>query len=125
MSLGVCSKTGGCQSQQRTVTMDANWRWSHSLQGYDNCFTGSSWDQTKCPDNMSCARNCAIDGIDQGDLKNTYGVEADGRNLKMSLVTYGQYSKNVGSRMFMLNSDDKYEMFKLKNKEFTFDVDVS
>jgi cellulose 1,4-beta-cellobiosidase len=25
----------------------------------------------------------------------------------------------------MLNSDNKYEMFKLKNKEFTIDVDVS
>ncbi len=43
----------------------------------------------------------------------------------MTLVTYGQYSKNVGSRMFMLNSVNKYEIFKLKNKEFTVDVDVS
>lgn len=25
----------------------------------------------------------------------------------------------------MMASEDKYEMFKLKNKEFTFDVDVS
>jgi cellulose 1,4-beta-cellobiosidase len=32
---------------------------------------------------------------------------------------------NVGSRSYMMNTKDKYEMFKLKNKEFTFTVDVS
>lgn len=32
---------------------------------------------------------------------------------------------NVGSRTFMLGGDDKYEMFELLGKEFTFTVDVS
>lgn len=32
---------------------------------------------------------------------------------------------NIGSRMYMLNDSQNYEMFKLKGKEFTFDVDVS
>lgn len=42
----------------------------------------------------------------------------------MTLVTHGQYSDNIGSRTYMMNGD-KYEIFKLKNKEFSFDVDVS
>lgn len=43
----------------------------------------------------------------------------------MGFVTWGQYSKNVGGRMYMMSDDNNYEMFKLRGKEFTFDVDVS
>ena len=42
----------------------------------------------------------------------------------MKFVTQGQYSKNVGSRTYMLNGQE-YEMFQLLNQEFTFTVDVS
>jgi cellulose 1,4-beta-cellobiosidase len=45
--------------------------------------------------------------------------------LKLGFVTYGPYNKNVGSRMYMMADSDNYEMFKLKNREFTVDVDVS
>lgn len=38
-------------------------------------------------------------------------------------MTYG-YGKNVGSRMYMMDNDN-YEMFQLKNQEFSFEVDVS
>jgi len=43
----------------------------------------------------------------------------------MNLVTHGPYSTNVGGRMYMMQDDNNYQMFKLKGKEFTFDVDVS
>ena len=32
---------------------------------------------------------------------------------------------NVGSRVYLLADDDKYFMFKLKNQEFAFDVELS
>jgi cellulose 1,4-beta-cellobiosidase len=32
---------------------------------------------------------------------------------------------NVGSRTYMMDDAYNYEMFMLKNQEFTFDVDVS
>jgi cellulose 1,4-beta-cellobiosidase len=32
---------------------------------------------------------------------------------------------NVGSRTYMMDDTYNYEMFMLKNQEFTFDVDVS
>ena len=48
----------------------------------------------------------------------------DGVALK--LVTQGPYSKNVGSRLYLLDSSsNKYEKLQLLNKEFTFDVKVS
>lgn len=38
----------------------------------------------------------------------------------------GQYSKNIGSRVYLMDANDKeYELFNLKNQEFTFDVDMS
>jgi len=43
----------------------------------------------------------------------------------MQFVTTGQYSTNIGSRTYLLDDENNYKLFKLKNKEFTFDVDVS
>jgi cellulose 1,4-beta-cellobiosidase len=43
----------------------------------------------------------------------------------MGFVTQGQYAKNVGSRTYLMDTDTSYKKFKLKNQEFTFDVDVS
>ena len=37
----------------------------------------------------------------------------------------GAYSKNIGSRTYLLDDDETYKLFKLKNAEFSFDVDVS
>lgn len=105
--------------------MDENWRWTHNNGGYQNCYTGTEWASQYCPDPVSCAKNCSIDGVDTNDMINTYGVSSTGEDLRLNFVTQGQYSKNVGSRMYMMQDDENYEMFKLKNKEFTFTVDVS
>ncbi len=32
---------------------------------------------------------------------------------------------NVGSRVYLMADESTYQMFNLKNKEFTFDVDMS
>ncbi len=42
----------------------------------------------------------------------------------MKLVTKGQYGDNIGIRTYLLNGE-KYQIFKLLNKEFTFEIDVS
>ena len=56
------------------------------------------------------------------ELDNSQGN--DGVGLK--LVTQGPYSKNIGSRLYLLDSSsNKYEKLQLLNKEFTFDVKVS
>jgi len=117
-----CSKSGGCQSMQRSVTLDANWRWTHVTSGSTNCYTGNEWDTSICPDPVTCAQKCAIDGA---DYPGTYGVTSDGTTLKLGFVTHGPYSTNIGSRMYLLADPNHYQMFKLKNQEFTFDVDVS
>ena len=56
----------------------------------------------------------------------TYGITTSGNSLSLKFVTQGPYSTNIGSRVYLLSEDDTtYEMFNLKNQEFTFDVDMS
>ncbi|CAH7673465.1 glycoside hydrolase [Phakopsora pachyrhizi] len=118
-----CTGKDSCKPVDGTVTVDANWRWTHDKQG-KNCYTGNTWDSTLCPDGATCAKNCVLDGA---DYKSTYGVtsDKDGASLTLNFVTNGAYSKNIGSRLYALASDGNYQMFSLKNKRFSFTVDVS
>jgi cellulose 1,4-beta-cellobiosidase len=112
-----CTKSG-CTSQAGSIVLDSNWRWLHTTSGYTNCYTGNTWDTSLCPDNATCAKNCALDGA---DYSGTYGITTSGNALTLKFKT----GSNIGSRVYLLASDTAYQMFKLKNQEFTFDVDVS
>lgn len=117
-----CTAAGGCTEQTGSVVLDANWRWVHVTTGYTNCYTGNEWNATVCPDGVTCAENCALDGA---DYEGTYGISTSGNALTLNFVTDSS-QKNVGSRVYLMASDDtSYESFKLLNQEFTFDVDVS
>lgn len=122
LTVQTCTKSGGCQSQSKSVVVDSNWRWTHATSGTKNCYTGNSWDTSLCPDGVTCAQNCALDGA---DYQGTYGVTTSGSALTLKFVTHGPYSTNIGSRLYLLDSETEYTLFKLKNQEFTFDVDVS
>ncbi|TFK31027.1 glycoside hydrolase, partial [Crucibulum laeve] len=117
-----CTKSGGCTTQSSgKIVLDANWRWLHTTTGYTNCYTGNTWDATLCPDGKTCAANCALDGA---DYSSTYGITTSGNALTMKFVT-SSAQKNIGSRVYLLNTESQYEMFKVLNQEFSFDVDVS
>ncbi|KDR74837.1 hypothetical protein GALMADRAFT_141167 [Galerina marginata CBS 339.88] len=117
-----CTTAGGCATQSSgKVVLDSNWRWLHSTSGTTNCYTGNTWDATLCPDGTTCAANCALDGA---DYTGTYGITASGNALTLKFVTTSA-QKNIGSRVYLMASDTQYQMFKLLNQEFTFDVDVS
>lgn len=119
--LQVCSNSGGCSGEGTSVTMDANWRWVHNVGGYTNCYNGT-WNPEFCPDSDSCCKNCALDGVPKEDWSQVYGVNATTGGFNLGLKQGG----NVGSRFYLLDSNqDKYRMFNLKNREFSFDVDVS
>lgn len=114
----------GCTTINTKIVLDANWRWLHSNTGYTNCYTGNTWDKTLCPDAATCAKNCAVDGA---DYSGTYGITTSGNALTLKFVTKGPQSTsaNIGSRVYLMKDDTTYQMFKLLNREFTFDVDVS
>jgi len=87
--------------------------------------TGNEWDTTACPDGDTCAKNCAVGGVDQQTWEGTYGVKQSGNGVKLDFVTQGPYSKNVGSRSYLMDSNSQYKQFKMLNKEIAFDIDVS
>ncbi|KAK4961763.1 hypothetical protein LTR10_002254 [Elasticomyces elasticus] len=119
LSVSKCAAGGTCTAEQHTIVLDANWRWLHSTSGATNCYDGNTWNSALCPDPVTCAANCALDG---GDYSGTYGIKASGTSLSLQLVT----GSNSGSRSYLMDTTDtKYQEFNLLNQEFTFDVDVS
>ncbi|TPX10213.1 uncharacterized protein E0L32_001410 [Thyridium curvatum] len=117
-----CTAPGSCTTVNGEVTIDANWRWVHDKGGYTNCYTGNEWNSTICKDAKSCASNCALEGA---DYKATYGASTSGNALSLTFVTKGESATNIGSRLYLMASATKYQMFTLLGNEFTFDVDVS
>jgi cellulose 1,4-beta-cellobiosidase len=117
-----CTSSGVCTEVSGAVTVDANWRWTHAVSSSTNCYSGNTWDSTYCPDGETCATNCCVDGA---DYAGTYGVTTSGDALNIGFVTKGPYSTNIGSRLYLMESETSYKMFKLLGNEFTFDVDVS
>ncbi|KAJ3169830.1 hypothetical protein HDU88_000468 [Geranomyces variabilis] len=122
-----CTKTGGCQVAQQSVVLDAQWRWLHQSSSSTNCYTGNTWNPAFCTEGETCAKNCALEGNSISQYENTYGITTPAPDaLNLRFVTPGQYGTNVGSRLFLLDaSGQRYEQFRLKNREFTFTTDVS
>jgi cellulase len=117
-----CTTNGGCKQQTNAIVLDAA---SHSIHQAQNSALGcGNWgsgpDATACPDEETCFKNCVMEGISD---YSTYGVKTSGDKLTLDM-----YGKNGVSspRVYLLAENEKsYEMMKLTNKEFTFDVDVS
>jgi len=118
-----CTGANSCTTQTSAIVLDANWRWVHQVGGYTNCYTGNTWNTTACPDDATCAKNCALEGA---DYSGTYGITTSGNALRLNFVTKGS-NTNIGSRTYLMapGSTSNYQLFTLLNQEFTFDVDVS
>lgn len=134
-----CVMDGGkpsCKYEDKTAAvLDSNWRWLHkegcSNSSKCNCYLGNVWVNETCSTPETCTKICALDGEDELGYKEKYGIQAvrdenKAPGLNMTFVTHYKTSEgngtNVGSRMYLLDGDDKYKMFKLLNKEFTFTV---
>ncbi|SPO04877.1 probable Probable 1,4-beta-D-glucan cellobiohydrolase A [Cephalotrichum gorgonifer] len=121
MSWQKCAEGGSCSKVDGEVVLDANWRWLHEVDGYENCYDGNLWTD-KCSTPEDCATKCALDGA---DYTGTYGASASGDALTLKFVTKGEYGNNIGSRLYMMEDSETYQMFTLLGNEFTFDVDLS
>ncbi|KAF6810005.1 cellulose -beta-cellobiosidase [Colletotrichum plurivorum] len=122
MSWQKCTAPGRCSTVNGEVVLDSNWRWLHDKNGYTNCYTGNSWNETICSDGKKCAENCALDGA---DYPKTYGVTTSGNALTLKFSTTHEFGTNIGSRMYLMESASKYQMFNLLGNEFAFDVELS
>jgi len=132
INLYTCDAPGQCKKESLVFTMDANWRYTHLKGEWDNCYKKNLWvsDPCKGDDGLGCAKQCVVEGIPIGDYKKKYGIEGsrsdDGVKMRFkSVFTAGseEYT-SVGARLYMLKGDNYY-MFRLLNKEFAFDADMS
>jgi len=124
MTVQTCSAPGSCTQESTTVVLDSNWRWTHDVNGYENCYDGNDWVDTYCPDSATCTQNCAIDGVDSATWSGNYGISTSGDEITFTFVTHHTYGINIGARTYLLDSSgSNYFMFYLLNKEFTFDID--
>ncbi|KAF4633191.1 hypothetical protein G7Y89_g4935 [Cudoniella acicularis] len=116
-----CTKAGGCVKVDTSVVLDANYRWLHNVGGYSPCNSGS-FDKTYCPDVETCAKNCALEGVDYA----SYGIHASGDSLTLNLFKKEGNTTSMSSpRVYLMANDTTYDMFRLLNQEIAFDVDVS
>ncbi|CAK4723347.1 hypothetical protein LEN26_016886 [Aphanomyces euteiches] len=107
-----CTKAGGCSTQNTKIVLDSNWRWLHQVGNYTACRDNSgNWDKSVCADGVSCAKNCAYEGVDY----KASGITASGQTLSFEL----------NKRLYLLEDDNNYKLFKLLNQEFSFDIDLS
>jgi len=116
-----CTRSGCTTKSGGSVVLDSNWRWLHVTGNYTNCYTGNAWNSSVCSSNAQCASRCALEGA---NYASTYGITTSGNALTLKFLTRGE-NTNVGSRVYLMESETKYQMFNVLNKEFTFDVDVS
>jgi cellulose 1,4-beta-cellobiosidase len=109
------------------VSLDSNWRWIHTAEGYTNCFAGNDWVADLCPNAQQCSQTCVIDGVPEEDWKTPYGVTVpQPGTLRMQYVTEGLYGPNVGSRVYIVGEKgDRYQGFDLRGKRFSFTIDIS
>ena len=126
ITLKECTIDGGCISRLAKLTLDANWRWVHSTSGSSNCYTHNQWSTDLCSDPSECAKNCVIEGVSREEYSSAYGIEQVQDGIRLNFLTNHQNGTSVGSRLYVMDdSGDNYQLFYLKNREFSFDVDVS
>ena len=118
-----CTVKGGCAAKNTTVVLDSDYRWIHTVGGYDSC-KGNGLDPTLCPDAATCAKNCALEGVDYA----SYGISTKDGELTLELFVNDSSTGRVklsSPRVYLLANASSYDMFQLLDKEFTFTVDVS
>ncbi|KAF8517473.1 glycoside hydrolase, partial [Gautieria morchelliformis] len=59
------------------------------------------------------------------DYSGTHSITTAAGNAHTIKFVIWSAHKNVGSRVYLLANEKNYQMFHLKNQEFTLDVDVS
>lgn len=117
-----CTTSGGCVEQKTSVVLDWDFHNIHTIGGTTSCKTGNA-PSAQCSDAATCAKNCAIDGISN---YTQFGVSTSGNAVTMyHYVQSNGRLTSASPRIYLLDEDNKYVMFKLLNQELSIDVDMS
>ncbi|KUJ18830.1 putative endoglucanase [Mollisia scopiformis] len=119
-----CTTSGGCVQQNTSIVLDWNFHWIHQVNSSASCATSTgAINSTLCPDEATCAKNCAIEGIPNYASS---GVATSGDALTLHQYTQSNgVTSNASPRVYLLGADGNYEMLQLLGQELRFDADVS
>ncbi|KAK3377146.1 family-7 endo-glucanase [Lasiosphaeria ovina] len=123
-----CTKAGGCTAQNTSVVIDPDWRVVTAVGANggickEPAFVGGL-NKTFCPDAATCARNCALEGVNYTAM----GVRTTSNNGQAGSLTLNMYVDDVpvSPRVYLLGADGAdYADLQLVNQEIAFDADVS
>jgi cellulose 1,4-beta-cellobiosidase len=116
-----CTNAGGCVTMNTSIVLDSQYRRMHNVGGHTNC-VNTGFNSTFCPDAATCAKSCALEGVDYA----SYGIHTSGSSLTLNLFKQeNNVTTQSSPRVYLLANETTYDMFHLLNKELTFDVDVS
>ncbi|KAH6916407.1 cellulase [Coprinopsis sp. MPI-PUGE-AT-0042] len=87
-----CSRNGGCSTKSSASVTPRR----------------QLGDGTVCTNGATCSQKCALEG---GNYQQTYGITASGNSLTLKFVTKSE-GTNVGSRVYLMEDDNNYKMFK-------------
>lgn len=117
-----CTTSGGCVQQNTSIALDWSYHWIHQINSSTSCTTASGVDPTLCPDEETCAMNCAIEGADYASS----GISTSDDALTLhQYVTNNGVTSNASPRVYLLGDDGDYVSLQLLGQELRFDVDVS
>ncbi|KAK6507740.1 hypothetical protein TWF481_006162 [Arthrobotrys musiformis] len=117
-----CTKANGCQKQDTSIVLDWNYHDIHTITTGVPCkYYPGGVDRSICPSQLTCFKQCVIEGVDYGFATVTTSGDA---------LQIGQYHQIYpddypAPRVYLLGADGNYVQLKLKNQEISFDVDVS
>lgn len=116
-----CTVKDGCVQKNTSIVLDSDFRWTHTVGGYDNC-KPAGLNTTLCPDAKTCASKCALEGADYS----SYGIVTNGSELTLNLFVNKTEGVSLSSpRVYLLANDSTYDLFSMLNRELAFDVDLS
>jgi len=126
LAIGVCSRSGGCSHHLHNVTLDANWRLLHDDNQRRRCFSNGNWDKSLCSDPETCAWSCAVEGVNRDGYESLYGVTLEPHDgIRMRHMARRTHTAHGSMRLYIMEDESSYKVFKLKNREFAFEVDTS
>ena len=88
-NVGHCTSSGCKDNPNTKLSLDSNWRWTHTEGGSENCYTDNEWNTKegdvacKAGDTKECGKKCAVGGWPKTQWEAPYGV-----NISKNGVTW-------------------------------------
>lgn len=110
-----------CTTVSADIVADINWRDLRTSDG-TQCYIGNQWNSTICYNKVDASEVCIAQPV---EYEKSLGITTNNDALTLRFITKTEYGITEGSRVYALESENKYRMYNLLNREIAFDIDLS